>query len=311
MANRHRADKPESNLYLDRSQVSSQVLNKLELDINMRLDGILQGDYRGLVPGHGSDPGEARRYNPGDDVRRIDWSVSARMQETYVRQSIADRELESVIAIDLTPSVDFGTALGEKRELVAAATAAIGLLTLKVGNRFGAEIIGADEVLSIPSRQGRDHVMSIVEKVLNWPRAGRSTTTLAQGIAALIGPQRRRGLKVVISDFIDSSDWSEQLARLALNNQTLAIEVVDPRELELPNVGTIDVVDPETGRRRSIRTGSKKLRTKYREAAAQQREDIKQVLRQRQTRHLQLSTDRDWLFDFVRFVEAQKKLSAL
>lgn len=306
----NRADSSR-HLYLDRSRVSAEVLNRLELDITMRLDGVLQGDYTGLVPGHGSDPGEARRYSPGDDVRRIDWNVSARMQETFVRQSIADRELETVAVIDLTPSVDFGTAGGEKRELVAAATAAVGILTLKVGNRFGAEIMGADGIISIPSRQGRDHVMAIVERVLTWPRSTTTSVTLAQGIAALRGPQRRRGLKVIISDFIDSSGWQNELSRLALGNQTLAIEVLDPRELELPNVGTINVVDPETGRRRTIRTGSKKLREKYAQAALEQRAAIKAALRQTQTRHLELATDRDWLFDFVRFVESQKKLRTL
>ena len=295
-----------SHPYLDRREAVSSVLRRLELDINMRLDGLLQGDYRGLVPGHGSEPGETRRYTPGDDVRRIDWNVSARMQETYIRQTVADRELETAVAIDLTPSLDFGTAESEKRDLAAAATAAIGLLTLRIGNRFGVELIRPDGVESVPAKQGRDHVLHIVEQVLTAPRAASSTTTLAEGVARLHGPHRRKGMRAIISDFIDESDWQAELKRVAVRNQVIAIEVVDPREMELPNVGTLAVVDPETGQRREIQTQRKNVRERYAEAALEQRADIAQTLRESRTNHLQLSTDRDWLLDVVRFVATQK-----
>jgi len=300
---------PQPHPYLDRREAVTSVLRRLELDINMRLDGLLQGDYRGLVPGHGSEPGETRRYTPGDDVRRIDWNVSARMQETYIRQTIADRELETAVAVDLTPSLDFGTADSEKRDLAAAATAAVGLLTLRVGNRFGAELIRPDGVESIPAKQGRDHVLHVVEQVLTAPRADSSTTTLADGIARLHGSHRRKGLRAIISDFIDESDWQGELKRVAVRNQIVAIEIVDPREMELPNVGTLAVVDPETGRRREIQTQSRKVRERYAEAALAQRAEIEQTLRESRTNHLQLSTDRDWLLDVVKFVATQKALA--
>lgn len=295
--------------YLDRRDAVTSVLRRLELDINMRLDGLLQGDYRGLVPGHGTEPGEARRYAPGDDVRRIDWNVSARMVETYIRQTIADRELETAVAIDLTPSLDFGTADSEKRDLAAAATAAVGFLTLRIGNRFGAELIRPDGIESIPAKQGRGHVLHIVEQVLTAPRAASSTMTLADGMARLHGPHRRKGLRAVISDFIDESPWQEEIKRIAVRNQLIAIEIVDPRELELPNVGTLAVIDPETGQRREIQTQRKKIRDAYAEAAREQREGIAQAFRESRTSHLQLSTDRDWLYDVVRFVATQKGIA--
>jgi len=272
--------------YLDRREAVSSVLRRLELDINMRLDGLLQGDYRGLVPGHGSEPGETRRYAPGDDVRRIDWNVSARMVETYIRQTVADRELETAVAVDLTPSLDFGTADSEKRDLAAAATAAIGLLTLRIGNRFGAELIRPDGVESIPAKQGRAHVMHIVEQVLTAPRADSSSVTLAEGVARLHGPHRRKGLRAVISDFIDESEWAEELKRVSVRNQLIAVEIVDPREMELPNVGNLAVIDPETGRRREIQTQSRKVRERYAQAALEQRETIAQTLRESRTNHL-------------------------
>jgi uncharacterized protein (DUF58 family) len=304
--NKSAATEAEAHPYVDRREAVSSVLRRLELDINMRLDGLLQGDYRGLVPGHGSEPGETRRYAPGDDVRRIDWNVSARMVETYIRQTIADRELETSVAVDLTPSLDFGTAASEKRDLAVAATAAIGLLTLRTGNRFGAEFIRADGVESVPAKQGRDHVMHIVESVLTAPRAESSSTTLAEGIARLHGPHRRRGLRAVISDFNDESNWGDELKRVAVRNQLIAVEIVDPREMELPNVGTLAVVDPETGRRREIQTQRKKVREAYAQAALEQRASIAQTFRENRTSHLQLSTDRDWLLDVVRFVATQR-----
>lgn len=295
--------------YLDRREAVTNVLRRLELDITMRLDGLLQGDYRGLVPGHGSEPGETRRYEAGDDVRRIDWNVSARMAEPYIRQTIADRELETAVVVDLTPSLDFGTSLAEKRDLVAAATAAVGFLTLRVGNRFGAELIRPNGVESIPARQGRDHVLHIVEQVLEAPRGSNSSTTLADGIARARGPHRRRGLRAVISDFIDPSDWQSEMRRLSIGNDLMAVEVLDPRELELPNVGTLTVVDPETGARRDIQTQNRKVRERYAVAAAEQRAEIAQALREAQVNHLQLATDRDWLLDVVRFVAARKALA--
>lgn len=306
---RNRTKPPEASRdhpWHDRREATAKVLHKLELDITMRLDGLLHGEYQGLVPGHGSDPGETRRYEPGDDVRRIDWNVSARMSDPYIRQTIAERELETAIAVDLSPSLDFGTTTSEKRDLALAAAGAIGFLTMRIGNRFGAELIRADRVEPIPAKQGRDHVLHILDMIHQAPRAKTSQVTLADGLVSLRGPHRRRGLRAVISDFIDSSDWPTELRRLRARNQVIAIEIVDPREMDLPNVGTLSVVDPETGRRREFNTGSAKNRQAYRDAALVQRERIAQTFRETGTAHLQLSTDRDWLFDVVKFVAAQR-----
>ncbi len=295
--------------YSDRQAAVSSVLRRLELDVNMRLDGLLQGNHRGLVAGHGSEPGETRRYAPGDDVRRIDWNVTARMSEPYIRQTIADRELETTVAVDLSPSLDFGTADAEKRDLAAAATAAVGFLTARTGNRFGAELIGADAVESIPARQGRDHIRFIVEKVLSAERADKSDLPLSAGIERLRGPHRRKGLRVVISDFLDSSPWADELALVGAKHEVVAIEVVDPREMELPNVGTLRVVDPETGRTRDINTQSARVRQTYADAAAEQREANAAAIRRAGASHLQLSTDRDWLLDVVEFIATRKSMA--
>jgi len=301
-----RASGPLEHPFLDRQQTTDAILTKLGLSINMKLDGLLHGDYRGLVPGHGSDPGETRRYAPGDDVRRIDWNVTARMQDPYIRQTIADRELETSVAVDLSPSLDFGTALCEKRDLALAATAAVGFLTARIGNRFGAELLRPSGIESVPARQGRLHMMAILEKVHTSERSASGRTPLAQGIARLGGAHRRPGLRVVISDFLDDSDWPLEMRRLAARHESLAIEIIDPRELELPAVGRMAVIDPVSGKRREVTT-SEKLRRNYAQAATAQRAANAQAFRNAGTDHLVLRTDRDWLLDVVQFIAGRRK----
>ena len=157
---------------IGQTPATRELLRRLDLDVRMKLDGLLHGDYRGLVPGHGSELGETREYEPGDDVRQIDWNVTARLQETHVRETIADRELETSIVVDLSPSIDFGTAQREKRDLVLSAVGAIGMLTARVGNRVGALVMSPDRSAYIPPAQGRQHLMAILHRVADAPRVG-------------------------------------------------------------------------------------------------------------------------------------------
>ena len=151
-----------NTLQLVGDRPAEEVVRRLTLDVTRRLDGMLHGDFLGLVPGHGSEPGETRVYSPGDDVRRIDWNVTARMQTPYIRETIADRELETWMLVDRSARLDFGTALCEKRDLVLAAAAGVGLLTARGGNRVGAIVLRGNEVSTIPPRQGRRHLLGIL-----------------------------------------------------------------------------------------------------------------------------------------------------
>jgi len=285
---------------------SADVLRQLDLAVNRRLDGLLHGDYRGLVPGHGSEPGDARLYQPGDDVRRIDWNVTARSQQTHVRETIADRELEARVVVDMTPSLDFGTALCEKRDLALFATAAIGHLTARLGNRVGVDIVTADRIVGVPPRQGKAHVQGILRRLLESPREASGRADLGPAIARMAASRNRRGLAVVISDFLASDDWAHQLRKVSGRHETLAIEIIDPREMELPDVGVLAVVDPETGEHREVATSSSRLRRRYAEAATEQRDQIASQIRWAGADHLVLRTDRDWLFDMVRFVALRR-----
>ena len=292
-----------------------EVLRRLELTISRKLDGLLQGDYRGLVPGHGSDLGETREYQPGDDTRRIDWNVTARMQQPHVRETIADRELETWLLIDQSASLDFGTADCEKRDLALFGAAAVGFLTARQGNRLGMILATPAGAFTRPPRAGRTPLMARLHELAAYraPDAsapGTPPADLSAAMDSLRRVARRRGLVVVVSDFLEPRDWERPFRSLAALHDVLAVEVVDPRELELPPVGLLMLVDPETGRRVEVQTRSAKLRARFAAAAANQRSAIAGAMRRAGVEHVQLRTDRDWIQDIVRFVVARRRRRA-
>jgi uncharacterized protein (DUF58 family) len=289
------------------------LLRRLELTVRHRLDGLLQGNYLGLVPGPGSEAGESRMYYAGDDVRRMDWPVTARTTVPHVRQTVADRELETWVAVDLSASLDFGTALSEKRELALAALTAIVHLTNRGGNRIGAVVANGEHRYTIPALSGIAHSRHLLRRVAATPRATNPVSgpdSLSEALQALRRPPRRRGLVVVISDFIGEPTWVRSLKALSGRHQLLAIEIVDPRELELPDAGLLTLVDPESGEQLEVQTGRAELRQRYAAAAQQQRGEIATALRHAGAAHLQLRTDRDWLTDIVRFAVARRTAPA-
>ncbi len=282
-------------------------LKALELSVRIRLDGLLQGNHLGLVPGPGTELGEARIYQPGDDVRRIDWSVTARTSVPHVRQTVADRELETWAVVDLSPSLDFGTAACEKRDLAIAALAAVAHLTRGGGNRIGAIVATGERVVRLPARGGLAYARGLVRRVAQVPRApGGTRGDLTAAIEQLRRPPRRRGLAVVISDFLGEPEWEATLRALSARHELLAVEVLDPRELELPEVGTVVLADPETGHQREVVT-TPLLCREFAAAAAEHRERVATALRSAGAAHLRLRTDSDWIADVVRFALARKR----
>ncbi len=285
----------------------SEVLRRLDLVVRRRLDGLLHGEYMGLVPGHGTEKGETRLYAPGDDVRNIDWNVTARMTDPHVRETIADRELECWILADDSPSLDFGTALCEKRDLAVSAAAAVGFLTHRTGNRIGAVLASPDGHQIVPARGGKDHLLAVLHRLVTAARHPRGTTDLGGALDVLGGVARRRGLVAVVSDFLEPPEtWQPALARAAVRHETLCIEIVDPREVELPSVGVLSLVDPRSGDLFEIQTSHPKVRERYAAAAAAQRAAIAEAIRRSGADHLQLRTDGDWLLDIVRFVARRR-----
>jgi uncharacterized protein (DUF58 family) len=282
-------------------------LRTLEFDVRRKLDGLLQGNHLGLVPGPGTEPGEARPYQPGDDVRRMDWAVTARTTEPHIRDTVADRELETWLAVDLSPSLDFGTAACEKRELAVAAVAAVTHLTRGGGNRIGAVVATGERTTRVPARGGVAHARGLIRRVAETPRAPEGTRgDLRDALEQLRRPPRRRGLAVVVSDFLGRLDWERSLRAIGGRHDLLAVEVLDPRDVELPDVGTVVLADPESGRQREVRTTAV-LRKEFAAAAAEHREQVAAALRRCGSGHLVLRTDQDWVADVVRFVVARKR----
>lgn len=296
----------------DLTRAAAASVARLQLVVRRRLDGLLHGDHLGLLPGPGSEAGESQPYRAGDDVRRMDWPVTARTTVAHVRRTEADRELETWLAVDASASLDFGTGDYLKRELALAAAAAVTHLSVRGGNRVGALIAsggdnGATRMRRVPARAGHRAGQALLHTIATTPvRPG--AVDLGTLVADLARVHRRRGLAVIISDFLTAPHrWQRPVRALAHRHDVLAVEVVDRRELALPDVGVLEVVDPETGARHQVQTSDAALRARYAQAAAAQRHRIATALRQAGAWRMRLHTDRDWLSELVRYVAARRR----
>ncbi|WP_019203026.1 DUF58 domain-containing protein [Tsukamurella sp. 1534] len=282
-------------------------LKTLELLVRRRLDGVLKGDHQGLLPGPGSEPGESRPYNPGDDVRLMDWSVTARTTHPHVRQMIADRELQTWVVVDLSASMDFGSVGGTKRDLAIAASAAVAHLVSGAANRIGCLVTNGETILRVPPRAGRAQKQLVLRTIATAPRAPEGTRgDLREALDLLRRPEQPRGLVVVISDFLGDVDYVRELRGLGGRHEILAVEVLDPRDLELPDIGEIALRDAETGAVREL-TVTPELQARFADAAEEHRQQVARTLRGVGAPILQLRTDRDWLADIVRFTAARRR----
>jgi uncharacterized protein (DUF58 family) len=284
-------------------------VERLHLIVMQRLDGLLAGDHAGLFPGHGTERGEARPYVPGDDPRHIDWAVTARNHEPHVRDMIADHELDVWLVLDTSSSLGFGTGRATKHEVAWSAAGAFALLASTGGNRVGAVRTtidpGKERPQTIPARGGSNHTGAVLSALRREPRDGEAGD-LAGAIDTVGRVARRRGMVVVLSDFLGDPEWEGALRGVSQRHEVIAVEVVDPREVELSDVGLISVVDTETGRRRLVDTSRPEVRRNYAEAARVRRGEVASRLKRCGADHLALSTDRDWVLDFVRFVSSRK-----
>ncbi len=269
------------------------LLRRAELVVAQRLDGLLHGDYQGLVPGHGSELGEARAYVVGDDVRRIDWTVTARTREPHVRDTVADHELEATLVIDRSASLSVGTRRRTTGVLGLEIAAAIGLLVARGGNRVGVlSLRGGREPEWIPHGVGRSHVHGALRRVAAVEPSG--TGDLAGGLDRAHRVARRRGFVVVVTDLHGARDYERPLRRLVARHDVVVVEVTDRLDSELPDVGRLTVVDAETGRRRMVDTGSSDLRERYARAAAERARQRDLAVRRTGADLLRVRTDDDW-----------------
>ncbi|RKS73744.1 uncharacterized protein DUF58 [Motilibacter peucedani] len=291
--------------------VAPSTVKRLSLQVARRLDGLLQGEHLGHRLGLGSEPADARAYVPGDDVRRIDWAVTARTSETHVRTTIAERELESMLVVDLSASMSFGTATAEKREVAIAVAAAFLHLAKGPGDRTGALLIGEDGLHSLPPRGGALGAYSTLSALLRQPRAttaGAGAPDLAAGLRAAAVRQRRRGLVVVVSDLLDPVEsWHRPLRHLTARNDVIVAQLVDRRERELPDVGVLRLVDPDSGREVELATNAR-TRARYAEAAAARLAAQAAAVRDAGASHLVVRTEDDWLPQLARHLVRRRRV---
>jgi uncharacterized protein (DUF58 family) len=285
-------------------------LRRLELAVARRVVGRRDGRHPSLVLGHGVEPGEARPYEPGDDVRRMDWAILARTGEPYVRDAIQERDLEGGVLVDRSGSLDFGTVGWRKADLAVNVATAVSGLAVLGGDRIGAVIATAGGPRVVPIRGGRRHLAGLVGSIARSPLGGE--VDLGRAIDGLRRVLRRGGLAIVISDFIAPTEtWSPALARLGRHTEIIAVEVVDPRELRLPDVGLLVIEDPETGRQRTIDTSDERFRVRLAETAARRRAARASWIQRSGATHLRLRTDADWTGPLAACLDRRRRARAL
>jgi len=286
----------------------AEMVRALELTINRRLDGVLHGNHQGITPGHGSEPGESRLYQPGDDVRRIDWNVTARTQDTYVRMQIADRDLEAWLIVDTSAAMRFGTVAAEKSQIALAAAACIGFLTARNQNRLGALLVSGPHVKVMPPRNGRDQVRAVLSSIASAPAVdGQGRSDLGAACERVAAISKRRGFVAIVSDF-HGLDWSDSLARLGMRHDLLCVAIHDPRERDIPPVGLIELVDPATGAHREIRVTAD-VQRRFAAAVAEQITARDQAIHRARAELIDLATDHDWLASIITHVRRKRMQS--
>ena len=280
--------------------VPDAVLRSLDLAVLRRVQSLVPGDHLTPQVGSGTELALIRPYLPGDDVRYIDWNVTARLREPHVRVHVGERAMTAWLMLDVSPSMTFGTTERRKADVAEGVALAVGHVATRRGNRLGVVTFGEREPRVLRPRQGRVGLLALLAELRAEPApdgsGGGALKHAVQRVAALA---RARGLVVVVSDFRGPRDWEDGLRTLKARHGVLAVELRDPRELELPPVGDLHMVDPESGRQIVVNTSRKRVRQRFKAASAAEREEVAAALRRAGADHLVLSTDGDWLRDLA------------
>ncbi|QSI29278.1 DUF58 domain-containing protein [Variovorax sp. RKNM96] len=291
---------------------AERALRRLEWTVIRRLDGLLQGDYRTLMRGSGLDLADLREYQHHDDVRHIDWNVTARLQTPHVRVFTEDREMAAWFVLDLSRSVDFGSGLKAKREISAGFVGVLARLLTRHGNRVGALVYGNDLEAVIPPRSGRRHVLHLLHAMER--RADKADGPAQKGMtrldellksAATLMP--RRSTVFVVSDFLSEPGWERPLGQLVQRHEVIAVRLFDPLELELPDLGLVPLRDAETGEQLWVDTHDAGFRKRFARLATEREATLRASLAKAGVDALELSTSDDLVEAIVRFADLRKR----
>ena len=291
-------------------QDPERILRRLEWTALRRLDGLLQGNYRTLFRGFGLDLADLREYQYGDDVRHIDWNVTARLQTPYVREYHEDREITAWFLLDLSGSVDFGSREVKKRAVSAEFVAVLARILTRHGNRVGALMYGSGVDTVIPAGSGRRHVLQILHRMMERrENSGNQTTDLRELLDAAAHLMRRRSLVFVVSDFFSAPGWTGLMGQLAQRHEVVAVRLHDPIEAELPDLGLLMFKDAETGEQLFVDTHDHGFRSRFAAAAERREGSLRAAFRDAGVDAMELATDADLVDEIRRFVELRKRRS--
>jgi len=285
-----------------------RILQRLDWQVIRRLDGLLQGDYRSLFYGYGVDFADLREYQPEDDIRYIDWNVTARMNTPYIRQYTEDREITAWFLLDLSPSVDFGTVGNQKRAMLVDFVTTMARVLTRHGNRIGAMFYGSRIEHTIPARGGRMQVLRLVNDLLKQPRLSHApftdlTPLLRGGLNAI----KNRSLVFIVSDFICAPGWDRPLKLLNQRHEVVVVRLWDPHEVELPDIGPIIMEDSETGEQLYLDTHDRVFRQRFHEASLRREADLTEAFKRSGVDALSLSTGEDMVRAIVRFAKLRQQ----
>jgi uncharacterized protein (DUF58 family) len=280
--------------------VPPQVLRSLDLAVMRRVESLIPGEHLTPQVGGGTDLAMIRPYRPGDDVRHIDWNVTARMREPHVRVHVGERALTAWLVLDVSASMTFGTADRRKADVAEGVALAVGHVATRRGNRLGVMAFGDEEPRVLKPRQGRLGLLGLLAELRRGQGGdGAGSTSVGEALQKVAGLARARGLVVVVSDFRGPRDWEGPLKALRGRHGVMAVEIRDPREMELTAMGDLWMMDPETGRQVQVNTSRRRVRERFAAAAREEREEVVSMLRGAGADHLVLSTEGDWLRDFA------------
>ena len=292
-----------------------RLLKKLEWTVVRRLDGILQGDYRTLFRGTGFDLADLREYMPHDDVRHIDWNVTARLQVPHVREHQEDREVAAWLLLDLSGSVDFGSGQVSKRTLALEFSAVVARLLTRRGNRIGALIHAGShhDNAFVQARSGRRHVLHLMRSIEAAQTGGtpHAATELGAVLSDALAVIKRRSVVFVVSDFISLPGWDQALSQLARRHDVVAVRLFDPLEVELPDLGMIALRDAETGELLWVDSSDRRFRERFAKVAGERETQLREALARSGVDCLELATDEPLDESLLRFLQLRKRRSQL
>jgi len=285
-----------------------RILQRLDWQVIRRLDGLLQGDYRSLFYGYGVDFADLREYQPEDDIRYIDWNVTARMSTPYVRQYVEDREITAWFLLDLSPSVNFGSGEKQKQTVLNEFVTTLARLLTRHGNRVGAVFFGSQVERRIPARSGKIQVLRILNDLLKRPKLSRiPETNLTPLLQAGLSTIKKRSLIFIISDFISSPGWEKPLTLLSQRHEVMAVRLWDASETELPDMGPVIMEDAETGEQVYVDTHDQNFRNRFKEVTREREAGLKQIFKHSGVDLLSISTDEDMVRAIVRFAAQRRQ----